>query len=68
MRITYIIIGLLVFGAFLTMLVSQDPQRSAALTQAYRDAAFTGETREIVLAVLALGIGGFIVYLTMTRR
>ncbi|AWM87716.1 hypothetical protein [Microvirga sp. 17 mud 1-3] len=68
MRITYIIIGLLVFSAFLTMLVSQDPQRSAALTQAYRDAAFTGETREIVLAVLALGIGGFIVYLTMTRR
>ncbi|QFU17042.1 hypothetical protein [Microvirga thermotolerans] len=68
MRITYIILGLLVFGAVLTMLISQDPQKSASLSQMYRDAAFSGETREIVLALLAFGIGGFIVYLTMTRR
>lgn len=68
MRINYIILALLVFIAFLSILVSQDPERSAALSQMYRDAAFSGETRQIVLAMLAIGIGGFIVYLTMTRR
>lgn len=68
MRINYIILALLVFIAFLGILVSQDPDRSAALSQMYRDAAFTGETRQIVLAMLAIGVGGFIVYLTMTRR
>lgn len=68
MRINYIILALLVFIAFLSILVSQDPERSAALSQMYRDAAFSGETRQIVLAMLAIGVGGFIVYLTMTRR
>jgi hypothetical protein len=34
----------------------------------YRDAALTGETRQMVLMGLAVVIGGFIVYLTMTRR
>jgi hypothetical protein len=68
MRITYIILGLLVFSVVLSMLISQDPERSAALSQMYRNAAFSGETREIVIAVLAIGLGGFIVYLTMTRR
>jgi hypothetical protein len=68
MRINYIILALLVFIAFLSILVTQDPERSAALSQMYRDAAFTGETRQIVLVLLAIGVGGFIVYLTMTRR
>ncbi|MCB8820003.1 hypothetical protein [Microvirga rosea] len=68
MRVTYIILALLVFSAVLSMLISQDPEKSAALSQMYRDAAFTGATREIVIAALAIGLGGFIVYLTMTRR
>ena len=47
--------------------MSRDPERER-LSQMYRDAAFTGETRQMVLMLLALGIGAFIVYLTMTRR
>ena len=34
----------------------------------YRDAALTGEARQMALMGLALAIGAFMVYLTMTRR
>jgi preprotein translocase subunit Sss1 len=34
----------------------------------YRDASLTGEARQMALMFLAIGIGGFIVYLTVTRR
>jgi hypothetical protein len=64
----YLIIGLATLLAVIGLYVSQDPERSARLSQMYRDAAFTGETREMVLALLAIGIGAFIVYLTVTRR
>ncbi|MGO4572762.1 hypothetical protein [Microvirga sp. 2TAF3] len=68
MRPTYWILILLTLSAVVGLFVSRDPERSAALSKMYRDAAFTGEARQIVLALLAVGIGGFIVYLTMTRR
>lgn len=68
MRPTYLILGLVTLSAVLGLFVSQDPERSARLSQMYRDAAFTGETRQMVLMLLAVGIGGFIIYLTMTRR
>jgi hypothetical protein len=48
--------------------MSSDPGQSERLSQMYRDAAFTGEAREYALFALAIGIGGFILYLTMTRR
>lgn len=68
MRMNYLILGLVTLMAVIGLFVSQDPERSARLSQMYRDAAFTGEARQMVLALLALGIGAFIVYLTMTRR
>jgi hypothetical protein len=64
----YLILGLVTLLAVVGLFMSRDPERSAALSQMYRDAAFSGESRQIVLALLALAIGGFIVYLTMTRR
>ena len=68
MRMNYLILGLITLLAVVGLFMSRDPERSAALSQMYRDAAFSGESRQIVLALLALAIGGFIVYLTMTRR
>jgi hypothetical protein len=50
------------------LFMSRDPERAERLSQMYRDAALTGETRQMVLMGLAIAIGGFIVYLTMTRR
>jgi len=68
MRPSYLILGLVTLLAVIGLFVSRDPERSAALSQMYRDAAFSGETRQAVLLLLALGIGGFIAYLTITRR
>ncbi|WP_210485684.1 hypothetical protein [Microvirga antarctica] len=68
MRPGYLILGLVTLSAVIGLLVSRDPERSAAMSQMYRDAALSGETKQIVLALLALGLGGFIVYLTMSRR
>jgi hypothetical protein len=50
------------------MFMSQDPERAGRLSQMYRDAAFTGEARQMVIMGLALAVGAFVVYLTMTRR
>ena len=68
MRPSFVILGLLVLSAIVGIYVSSDPQRSEALSQMYRNAAFTGEARQTALLFLAVLIGGFIVYLTMSRR
>jgi hypothetical protein len=68
MRPSYLILGLVTLSAVIGLIMSRDPERAERMSQMYRDAAFSGETRQIVLALLAVGIGGFIVYLTMTRR
>lgn len=68
MRPSYWILGLLTLSIVVGLFMSRDPERAERLSQMYRDAAFTGETRQMVLMLLAVVIGGFIVYLTMTRR
>jgi hypothetical protein len=68
MRPTYLILGLLVLSAVIGIYMSGDPGHSERMAQMRRDAAFTGETRDMVLLLLALGVGGFIAYLTISRR
>jgi UPF0716 family protein affecting phage T7 exclusion len=68
MRPRYWILGLVTLSAVIGLFMSRDPERAGRLSQMYRDAAFSGESRQMVLLLLAAGIGGFIVYLTMTRR
>jgi UPF0716 family protein affecting phage T7 exclusion len=68
MRPTYWILGLATLSIVIGLFMSRDPERAERLSQMYRDAALTGETRQMVLMGLAVVIGGFIVYLTMTRR
>jgi hypothetical protein len=68
MRPTYWILGLATLSIVIGMFVSRDPERAERLSQMYRDAALTGEARQMALMGLALAIGAFVVYLTMTRR
>jgi UPF0716 family protein affecting phage T7 exclusion len=68
MRPGYLILILVTLSAVIGLFMSRDPERAERLSQMYRDAAFSGESRQIVLALLAVGIGAFIVYLTVTRR
>jgi UPF0716 family protein affecting phage T7 exclusion len=68
MRPTYWILALVTLSAVIGLIMSRDPERAGRLSQMYRDAAFTGESRQMVIMGLAVAIGAFIVYLTMTRR
>jgi hypothetical protein len=68
MRSGYLILGLVALIAIVSMFVGLDPEHAERLSEMRRGAGFTGETREIALFVGALVIGGFIVYLTVTRR
>jgi hypothetical protein len=68
MRPNYLILGLVTLAAVIGLVMSSDPERAGRLSQMYRDAAFTGETRDFVILAIAIGLGGFIAYLTLTRR
>jgi hypothetical protein len=52
----------------ISLIMGGDPEQAGRLQEMRRNVAFTGESRELVLLLLAFGIGGFIVYLAMTRR
>ncbi len=64
----WLFLGLVTLATVLALSMGGDPEQGARLDQARRDAAFTGETRDTVLLLLALGVGGFIAYLALTRR
>ena len=67
-RWTWIFLGLVTLLAVVSLTLGTDPEHAERLDRMRRDAAFTGEARQIVLLLLAFGLAGFIVYLTMTRR
>lgn len=68
MRPSYLFLGLLVLLAVASIVASFNPETSTRLAEAREAARFTGETREMVIVALALGIGGFIAYLALSRR
>ncbi|MBB4039373.1 hypothetical protein GGR34_001015 [Microvirga flocculans] len=68
MRPGYWILALATLSVVIGMFVSQDPERAGRLSQMYRDAALTGEARQLAIMGLAVAIGAFVVYLSMTRR
>lgn len=66
-RLPWILI-LATLAVVIGLFVGRDPEQAARLAEMRRNVTLTGDTREMVIMLLALGIGGFIVYLTMTRR
>jgi hypothetical protein len=68
MRINYLILGLVAVTAVLGIYMMGNPDQAGRLSEMSRNVGFTGETREIALTALALGLGAFIVYLAVTRR
>jgi hypothetical protein len=68
MRPRYLILGLVTLAAVIGLAVSSDPERSQQLSEMYDAAAFTDDTRDTVILLIAIGLGGFIGYLTLTRR
>ena len=68
MRANYLLLGLVALTAILGLALSGSPDGAEGLSRMRGDVAFTGEAREIALAALALGLGGFVAYLAFTRR
>jgi hypothetical protein len=68
MRINYLILGLITLTAVIGMYMMGNPDQADRLSQMSREAGFRGEARELALTALALGLGGFIAYLAITRR
>jgi hypothetical protein len=69
MRTNYILLGLVTLSAIIGIYVTtSSPDQAGELARVQRDVAFTGEGRELAMIVVALGLAGFIGYLTMTRR
>lgn len=66
-RLPWILI-LATLSIVIAIIVSRDPERAERLSEMHRSVTLTGDTREMVIILLALGIGAFIVYLTVTRR
>ncbi len=64
----YVILILLTLSVVIGLIMSSNPEYAARMSETYRGVALTGETREMVIMLLALGIGAFVVYLTVTRR
>jgi hypothetical protein len=66
-RLPWILI-LATLAIVIGLFMGRDPEQAQKLSEMYQNVGFTGETREMVIMLLALGVGAFIVYLTMTRR
>jgi hypothetical protein len=64
----WIILGLIALAVVISLVMGGDPEQAGRLQEMRRNVAFTGESRDLVLLLLAFGIGGFILYLTLTRR
>ena len=64
----WIILGLITLAVVISLVMGGDPEQAGRLQEMRRNVAFTGESRDLVLLLLAFGIGGFILYLTLTRR
>ena len=54
MRPTYWILGLATLSIVIGLFMSRDPERAERLNQMYRDAALTGETRQMVELLVRL--------------
>ncbi|MGO4388816.1 hypothetical protein AB4Y85_14905 [Microvirga sp. 2YAF29] len=64
----YGILILVTLAVVIGLIMSSNPEYAARMSDVSRSVAFTGETREMVIMLLALGIGAFVVYLAVTRR
>jgi len=63
-----IVAALLTIAIALMMFGISDPERAARLAQAQRDAALSGNTKDIVLILMAVGIGAYLVWFLLVRR
>ena len=50
------------------IMMGGDADKARELDSVYRNSGFSGATKELMIWLMAFGLGGFILYLTLTRR
>ncbi len=68
MRLNYLLLALIAITAVNGTYMMGNPDQASRLSEMSRNVGFTGETREVALTALALGLGAFIAYLALSRR
>ncbi len=68
MRLNYLLLGLIALTAVIGIYMMGSPDQAGRLSEMSRNVGFTGETREVALTAIALGLGAFIAYLALSRR
>ncbi len=67
MRLRFLVPALLACLVIALIFAGSDPNRMNNLAEVSRNSGFDSAIKELVIWLLALGLGGFILYLTLTR-
>ncbi|HEX2725261.1 MAG TPA: hypothetical protein VHN20_05530 [Beijerinckiaceae bacterium] len=68
MRTNYLLLGLITVTMVVGLYMSNNPDQADKLATMREQAGLTGDTRETVMTLLAVGLAVFIGYLAITRR
>ena len=68
MRTKYLLLGLITVTMVVGLYMANNPDHADKLTTMREQAGLTGDTRETVMTLLAVGLAVFIGYLAITRR
>jgi hypothetical protein len=68
MRTNYLLLGLITVTMVVGLYMANNPDQADKLTTMREQAGLTGDTRETVMTLLAVGLAVFIGYLAITRR
>jgi hypothetical protein len=62
MKLNYVLLGLLALSAVIAAFLFSDPQRAQEYADMRRSVSFSPEMQDLLLGVLALGIGGYVAW------
>jgi hypothetical protein len=68
MRINYLLLGLVTVTMVVGLYMADRREQGDTPVAVPQQVGLTGDTREIVMTILALGLAAFVGYLAITRR
>jgi|RhiMetdeSRZDD1v2_1073273.scaffolds.fasta_scaffold3577957_1 hypothetical protein len=68
MRTNYLLLGLITVTMVVGLYMANSPQQAENLAEMRQQAGFSGDMRETVMTILAIGLAVFVGYLAITRR
>ena len=68
MRTNYLLLGLITVTMVVGLYMAGNPEQAENLAAMREQAGLSGDVRETVMTILALGLAVFVGYLAITRR